>query len=86
MGYYFHPDLGLVMAGGDSDGDETDSVERTEDGQNFLPMPSIPEPKARGCMVITEDGVIYLMGGRIAGEKLDNELRESREVVEDEHY
>ena len=70
MAYYFHPDLGLVMAGGQTDYPaNTAAVERTTDGQEFLSVPPLPAASSRQCMVITDGGVVYVTGGYRGGEE-----------------
>jgi len=63
MAYYFHPSLGLIMAGGYDESDIIDGVERTTDGQNFISMPPLPNANKDQCMVVTDEGTIYITGG-----------------------
>ena len=64
IAHYFHPSLGLVMAGVNKEGDtDVSGVERTSDGENFISLPPLPAPLYGACMVITDEGVIYVTGG-----------------------
>ena len=52
------------MAGGYlPDTGEIDFVERTTDGENFISMPPLPTTDHDQCMVITDEGTIYITGG-----------------------
>ena len=64
MAYYHQATLGLVMAGGRAEYPyDTETVELTTDGEEFVPLPSLPAPIEQQCMVITDEGVIYITGG-----------------------
>ena len=51
------------MAGGYDELDIIDGVERTTDGQNFISMPPLPNANKDQCMVVTDEGTIYITGG-----------------------
>ena len=64
MAYNHHAALGLVMAGGRTDYPyDTETVELTTNGEEFVALPSLPAPVEQQCMVITDEGVIYITGG-----------------------
>ena len=62
----FHPDVGLVIAGG-YNGTEMDIVEMSRRGQDlgrkFEKLPNLPKQLEESCLVIINSTTIFVAGG-----------------------
>ena len=63
-GYDYHPDLGLVMVGGQARrGEFLDMAVATKDGKKFEKLAPLPEKRAHHCAVVVDKYTIIVAGG-----------------------